>query len=472
LARLLTPADFGLVAIANVVIGFIAMFTRFGLGQALVQRKELTQAHIRVGFTIVLLSAFLLTILLIIAAPLFSTFFQNDSVTSVLQVLSLSFLLTNLGTVAEFLLIRDLAFDRLFRATVLTYTVGYALVGIGMAIMDYGVWALVGATLGTDLVKSLILIRLRPHAKRPLLAKKEFKDLIHFGGGITLANLANYMANTADYFIIGRWLGAAPLGIYQQAFNVMLLPARYLGDVLDRVLFASASHVQDQAQSLKRGYRKSMSIINLILMPTSVMMLILAPEIVLTMFGSQWEEAILPLQILLVGVAFRTTSRISDAFVHAMGSVYESAVRKYVYVLLVIIGSWAAMPWGIPGVAVAVTLAVTMNYLLIVQLCLRITETSWREHLQDLAPGFFLSLVVLTSAFLSSEILRNIAFVELIVLAGSLLIVFIVTSLFLWLLPHALGPSGTWLSQEMSKALFKFGGGIKRRALLSLGLEK
>jgi O-antigen/teichoic acid export membrane protein len=451
LARLLTPEDFGLVAIANVTIGFVAMFTRFGLGQALVQRKDLTERHVRVSFTIAILSAVLLAGLLIISAPLVSSIFRNQSVTPVLRVLSLSFVLVNLGTVAEFLLIRDLAFDRLFRATVLTFTLGYSLAGISLALMGFGAWALVGATLATDLVSSIALTRLQPHSKRLLLSKKELKELIHFGGGITLANLANYLANTGDYFIVGRWLGAASLGIYQQAFNVMLLPAKYLGDVLDRVLFASASLVQEKSDSLAKGYRQSTSVVNLILMPLSVMMIVLAPEIILTLFGSKWQEAILPLQILLISVTFRTMSRISDAFIHAVGAVYDSALRKYIYAALLIAGSIIALPWGIVGVAVAVTLAALSNYFLIVKLGLRLTSIKWQDHLLDLSPGMLLSVVILAPTMITVNYLRGMISLPLITLIISLFVALGTVIGFTLIFPQAIGSAGNWLLKEMMK---------------------
>lgn len=449
LARLLTPEDFGLVAVANVAIGFIATFTRFGLGQAIVQRKDLTERHIRVSFTFALLSAVLFAGLLVISAPLISLIFRNQSVIPILRALSLSFVFVNLGIVAEFLLMRDLAFDRLFRATVVTFTFGYSLIGISFALMGLGAWALVGATLATDLVSSVALIRLRPHSKKLLLSKKEFKELVHFGGGITLANFANYLASASDYFIVGRWLGAASLGIYQQAFNVMLLPAKYLGDVLDRVLFASASLVQDKSESLAKGYRQSTSIVNLILMPISVVMIVLAPEIILTMFGSKWQEAILPLQILSIGVTFRTMGRISDAFIHAVGSVYSSALRKYIYASLVIVGSLICLPWGIVGVAIAVTLATLLNYMLIIKLGLSLTNIRWRDHLHDLLPGVVLSIVVVLPTVITVSSLREVVSLPLIILIISSLVSLGIATAFILIFPQTLGPSGTWFLKEM-----------------------
>jgi O-antigen/teichoic acid export membrane protein len=316
--------------------------------------------------------------------------------------------------------------------------------------MGFGAWALVGATLATDLVSSIALTRLQPHSKRLLLSKKELKELIHFGGGITLANLANYLANTGDYFIVGRWLGAASLGIYQQAFNVMLLPAKYLGDVLDRVLFASASLVQEKSDSLAKGYRQSTSVVNLILMPLSVMMIVLAPEIILTLFGSKWQEAILPLQILLISVTFRTMSRISDAFIHAVGLVYDSAMRKYIYASLLIVGSVIALPWGIVGVAIAVTLAALLNYVLIVQLGLSLTNIRWRDHLHDLFPGMVISSVIVGPTMIAANSLRATASLPPITLIISLLVTLGTATGFILIFPQTLGPAGTWFLREMT----------------------
>lgn len=457
LARLLSPSDFGLVAIANVVIGFVGGFTQFGLGQAIVQRKDLSSRHIRVGFTVAILLAAVLSFTLFAIAPLLAEFFRNLSVTSILRALSLSFLFTNFGAVAEFLLIRDLAFNRIFLATVLAYALGYAFVGIGLAATGYGAWSLVGAALSTELVKSVSLNWLRPYPKKPLLAEKELRELMHFGGGITLANLANYFANTGDYFVVGRWLGSSALGIYQQAFHVMLLPAKYLGDVLDQVLFASASRIRDQAQSLASGYCRAMSIINLILLPISMFMMILSPEIVRVMFGTQWDAAVLPLQIMLIGVSFRTLSRITGAFVSARGAVYENALRASFYALLVIVGSIVGVRWGVVGVAVAVTAAVLTNYIFMLHLGLGQMHIGWRRHARDLLPGILMSIIVLIPTAIVAHVSRGLTSSAFIVLVTSSSVVAITLITFLRLFPRALGNAGSWLLSTVIQTFPRLG---------------
>jgi O-antigen/teichoic acid export membrane protein len=448
LARLLTPADFGLVAIANLVIGFAAFFTRFGLVKAIIQKKELTEIHIRVGFTAAFAMAFLIAAILFLLAPFVARFFDNADVTPIMRVLSFSFILSNLGTVSEALLTRELAFKKLFWVTIWTYTFGYALVGIGLAALGYGVWALVLAALATKFVHSVVLLIMQPHAKRPSFQRQELGELLNYGGGVTLSALFKYGANNGDYLIIGRWLGPVALGIYQQAFNILVIFARYLGEVLENVLFATASLIQDQQQRLSRAYSHSLSLINLLLLPITVLMIVLAPEIVLVYLGNQWLEAILPTQILLVGLTFRSQSRISDAFVHATGEVYKPAIRKAVFIVLVVLGSWVGQHWGIIGVAVAVTLAMIIDCFLVLDLGLRFTGLRARDYLLGMLPGAHMSGLVLLLCLPLTLWLRSMIDSPLVVL---LITLFVTGSILFGLVlaaPAILGKNGVWFVNQ------------------------
>lgn len=449
LARLLSPADFGVVAIANIVVAFVWMVARLGFGQALVQRRELTPAHIRVAFTVSLLSGVLLAVLVALLAPAAAVFFHNPSVTGVLRALSLSFPLANLGLVAESLLVRELAFKKLFWATMVTYTFGYALAGVSLAALGLGVWALVAGALATSLLYSVAVVVLRPHPKRPSLAGQELGDLTRFGGGITLTLLLKYAANNGDHLVVGRWLGAAALGMYQQAFNLLILFARFLGDILERVLFATASRIQEQTDRMSRGYCRALGLVNLVLLPISAVMIILAPEIVRVYLGSKWQEAVLPAQILLIGLSFRSQSRISDAFVQAMGAVYQTAARKGVFALAVIAGSLLGLRWELPGVAAAVTLAMVVDYALVLKLGLRLTTTRWKDYRALITPGLTATVIAVAACWPAALLLRRWQAGTLPVLVGSLLITGLALAAMARLVPAVIGPDGAWLTHEV-----------------------
>jgi len=175
LARLLSPEDFGVLGLAMIFVGFAALFSQLGVGPALIQRSELTPVHIRVGFTLSVILSLVFTLLLVAISPLVARFVRNDQVTDVLLVVSLNFFFTGFGVVAESLLKRNLRFKSLMWASVWSYVFGYALTGIVLAYLGFGVWALVGATLGQSLLKSVLLLIFNPHSVLPSLARREMK---------------------------------------------------------------------------------------------------------------------------------------------------------------------------------------------------------------------------------------------------------------------------------------------------------
>jgi len=122
-------------------------------------------------------------------------------------------------------------------ASVGSYVFGYACIGITLAWLGYGVWALVGATLGQSFLNSVLLLILSPIPFSPCLARREMRELLFFGGGFTLAHFLNYSANQGDYFVVGRMMGPGALGVYSRAYQLMMMPAKYFGQVLTVVLF-------------------------------------------------------------------------------------------------------------------------------------------------------------------------------------------------------------------------------------------
>ncbi len=312
-----------------------------------------------------------------------------------------------------------------------------------------GCGRLVYGTLATKLVESAVLLILQPHPKRPIFQRKELGELIHYGGGVTLSALFKYVANNGDYFVIGRWLGSATLGIYQQAFNILVIFARYLGDVLERVLFATASIIQDEQARLTRAYALSLSLINLILLPLSTFMIILAPEIILVYLGGQWTEAIVPMQILLVGLTFRSQSRISDAFAHAVGEVYQPALRKAIFAVTIIVGSLIGQSWGIIGVSTAVTFAMILDCVLVVELGLRLTHTPRKEYVHNMLPGIYMGGLALLIGWLIASLFRTLFDGSFWILLMSVLVTGILLVSFIILTPAILGKSGLWFADAV-----------------------
>lgn len=388
-ARLLTAEDFGVMGLAMIFVGFAALFSQMGVGPAIIQRPELTALHIRVGFTISVLLSLIFTILMIAIAPLVAVFVKNDQVTGVMYAVSLNFLFAGFGVVAESLLKRNLKFKRLMKANVISYAIGYAGVGIVMAVMGFGVMALVGATLGQSLLKSVLLLAYNPHPVKPSLARNEMRELIFFGGGFTLAHFLNYSANQGDYFVVGRMMGSEALGIYTRAYQLMMLPAKYFGQVLTVVLFPVMSKIQSSRARLARAYLGGIAMVTLVSAPMGVLMVTTAPEIVEILLGPNWSQTVVPFQILALGVVARGSYKIDDSLARAMGMMYQRSVRDAIYAAAVVIGAFIGLRWGLVGVAWGVLAAVVINYILAIQMSVRLLECTWGQVLQALVPSIY-----------------------------------------------------------------------------------
>jgi teichuronic acid exporter len=436
LARLLPPEDFGLVALAMIVIGFGQLVTDLGLGPSLIQRKILTAKHISVAFTLSVMSGGLLTILVFITAPILASFLQDARVIPILQLLSLKFLVVGCGIASHALLTRQLHFRQLLIVDFSSHLIGYGLVSIILAVQGFGVWSLVYGSLLQATLATIIAYFFVRHSLRPLLRLTEIKELANFSIGSSLTTIVNYFALQGDYFVVGRLLGPAPLGLYSRAYTLMKLPLTYFVKVLSHVLFPVASQMQDESRRSQRFYLLSLSLTNFVVIPAMIFIIILAPEIILGVFGSQWEGAIIPLQILSVFSIFRATYHVAASFIKAKGQIYQLFWYQLVYGLAVVGGSWlVALRWGINGVALAVGLAIFLMCVLVIAHANRVTGTTWKQFLQIQWPGVVLSLLVAPTTLLARGLYTALDIGLLAVLLCTAVTIFILVIITFYLIP-------------------------------------
>ncbi len=382
LARLVSPKEFGLMGIATMVVEFSKMFSHMGIGPAIVQREKLENRHLITGFTLSLSMGIFFGGILFAIAPTLSIFFRMPELTNVLRVISLVFLIDSLTLIAQALMQRNMKFKISTAIEVISYFVGYGLVGILLAYMGWGVWALVVANLSQAALFTVLMVLFQAFPKKLGFEISAFKELIFFGGGMTLAKIGNYLATQGDNFVVGRTLGAGALGIYGRAYQFMVMPASLFGNALDKALFPAMSKVQNDKQRLAKAYLAGVSIIALVSIPISLMILFLAHEIVMVLLGAAWSDVILPLQILSLSLLFRMSYKMSDSLARATGAVYHRAWRQLIYASLVLTGSYIGQFWGLYGVAGGVALALIANFLMMAHLSLRITGITWSEMIK------------------------------------------------------------------------------------------
>ena len=440
LARLLTPTDFGLVALALIVVGFAEMVVDLGFGPAVVQREELTERHIRVSFTASTIVGLTLAILLVAIAPVFALLLKNEAVPTLLRWQALIFVFSGTTATARALLQRTLDFRGLFVIDLASYLVGYALVAVTLAFLDFGAWSLVIGALVQGAVACVVALRQVPHPLQPLFARHEFRDLFGYGFGVILNRSVVYAAQNGDYFVVGRWLGAAPLGLYSRAFQLMQLPLSHLSSVTWSVLFSTYSRLQSDPRRAASAYLKGVQLNALIAAPIMAGMIVAGPHLVTGLFGARWIEATLPLQILCGVGVLRSIYGATGALTHAFGAVYAEFRRQIAYAALVVLGALAGLRWGIHGVAIGTALSVIFMYFAMAKLGMSITGCRWRDFFGAQLTGFLLAAGVSAAALVVRLALESQGAGSGAILATIIITCIATVPLMLYLMPRALRP--------------------------------
>jgi lipopolysaccharide exporter len=300
MARLLTPAAFGLIALAGVVLRFVDHFARAGVGQALIQKVDLTPTDVRAAFTLSVVSGTTFAIIAAGSAQFAARLVNEPEVVPVLRWLSLAMVINGLGATATALLRRRLRFKELALIDLAAYIVGYTVVGLSMALTGAGVYALIGAMLtqfGVRATASYLLVR---HPLSPTRSRDSIASILSFGGRVSVIGFFEFLQTNLDALAVGRSIGAAQLGLYNRARMIGEVPTSHLTLGLSRVLFPSFSAIQLEPHRLKNVYVSAVGAASAIVLPLNAGMAVAAPEIVLVLLGPQWVGAINVLPWLLL----------------------------------------------------------------------------------------------------------------------------------------------------------------------------
>ncbi len=415
LARLLTPTEFGIFAAAVTVIEFVRPLGTLSMDHALVQGKNLSTESIAFASVLALGLSSVIAAIIALHADMVLLLYDNPEVPGLLVALALSGPLAAMSGLLLAVLRRKLAFRELSILILLSSTIA-ALASVVAAAVGWGVWALVaGYYLDLVLRALFALFLVRPRFVRPRVGE-EARGLLRFGVGGTLSLMLNFWALHGDYVVIGSVLGPKPLGYYSRAYQLISTVPGMLGRLHNMVLFPAFSRAQSDKGYLARSLVLGTEATAALTLPLCAWGLVLGPEIIFVLLGPGWEEAVIPFQILSLGVYFRSGYRFSASIVFATGHVFALSVCQGIYGILIVGGALFGARWGIVGVAIATLLALLVFYLLLYALTARVSGASaWsfiRVHFRP-ALGF---VIVLTTAALGRTWLRNLDWPPILVL--------------------------------------------------------
>ena len=416
LSRLLSPHDYGVVAAAMLLIALCDLLRDVGIGSTIVQLPKLTAIEQRTGLTIVLVTSLLIFACAQMGAPLFAGFMHIPEVEPVLRVLAFIILIQAISTISQGLLLRDLRARRVMAIEIASKFIAYASLGIGLAYLGYGYWALVAASLFEALLRSIGFAMAARPVLRPAFDRPSLRRLTSLGSGFALSRIINFVALRADVTVVGRYLDAASLGIYSRAYKLMSMPAELYAKVADRIVFPALAQVQADAVRLQRAYLRGIHLTALLGLPMTVMLCLLAPEVVAVLLGDKWSAVVPVFFALSAATYFRLSARVSASLLRATASTRAMISSQVVYATLTIVGSLLAVPHGLVAVGVTISAAVLGHYLLTTWYACRVAGATLRQMGGAHRHGLLLSVVAGSVTFPVLLALRDMEIPAVIVL--------------------------------------------------------
>ena len=420
-SRIISKEAFGVYAIVSIMIALLQMFTEFGFGAALIQRKENKPAHISIAFYSTLLAGIFIYTIIFFTSPLIVSFYENKFDTSILLAIGFNIIILSLGVVSKSLIMKDLEFKKLFFVVFFSNFLGN-IFGIILALYGYEIWALISINIFMNILSVVFAFILKPHSLKIIFDINSAKEIFNFGAGLTLLRLFNQLSNQIDKLIIGKTMSTSVLGLYERSMFIAIMPRVYVGNTLDGVLFSTLSKIQSNLAQVQFVFFRLISIMVLFIGYISLNVYFLSEEIILVILGEKWIEASSILQILSFLIFFQIFSRFSDTLIRAKNALYKSSIVKFIFLGVNIGCIIIALPYGINAVSWMIVVSGGIHSIMMIFLSIKVMETDWISFLKTLTPGLkLIFLLSLKNWFLYPIISQNINLPILIIIDNVLI---------------------------------------------------
>jgi len=383
LARLLAPNDYGLAAMVLVFSSFILIFADLALGQVIVQRRSLDEADRTTAFWTAVGAGVLFTLAGVAVSPLVADFFGEPEVASMVAVVSLSFAIRGLTMIQSALLVRGMQF-RALELREIAATMTGAAVALGVAAAGYGAWAIVWQQLVSASVGATLIWTFSQWRPSLSFSAASLRSFAGFSGNVLAMNVVRQLRGTTDNALIGRFLGAPPLGAYALAYNVVLVPFNRLAIPLSQVLFPALSRIQDDPERMSRYWIRSVRLVAALALPALTGLAISAQEFVDIVLGDPWDDAVPVVQLLAIVGILQTLQFLNSAILQALDRTTTLLRWTLVSFVLSVAAFVVGLRWGIVGVAAAYAVVAAITEPLYARATARALGASLSELLRPL----------------------------------------------------------------------------------------
>lgn len=399
LARLLDPDVYGTVALVTVFTTIMQVFVDSGMGNALIQKKEADDLDFSSVFFFNMAVCSLLYLIMFIAAPFIAAFYKMPELTSVVRVLSLILIISGVKNVQQAYVSRNMQFKKFFFSTI-GGTIGAAVVGIVMAYLGFGVWALVAQMLFNAAVDTIILwitVKWRP---KMMFSFERLKALFSFGWKLLVSSLLDTVYNDLRQLIIGKLYSKNDLAFYNQGKKFPHLIVTNINTSIDSVLLPTMSKAQDDKNAVRSMTRRAIKTSTYIMMPVMIGLAVCAEPLVSLILTDKWLPCVLFLRVFCITYAFYPIHTANLNAIKAMGRsdlfLKLEILKKIIGLTAILITMWISVE------AMAYSLLVTtlLNQIINSWPNKKLLGYSYLEQIKDMLPQIGLSLLMGAAIYL------------------------------------------------------------------------
>lgn len=403
--RILQPEDYGLIAMAAVLISLMTMVNEMGLGQAIIQSDNLNQTKIRQCFGLVVLVNSSSYIVLCLLAPAMAWFFGEDKLALIIPIIGLQFLIQIFLVIPSALLDKELRFRE--RAI---YEVGTSVSGtlatLWMAYSGFGIWSIIFGNLGMVTLYTALINWKFPFPHLPTFKFSGIGDMARFGLMTVAGRILWFCYSQADTLLVGRLLGKTVLGFYSVGVQVATLPLVKVSGIFNQLAMAGFSQIKNDPQRLRHSVLLVARVASFLSVPVFWGIAAVADDFVKLFLGSSWEAAILPLQCIAIMLPFRVLSIALSQVVNAVGRPDLNVINMAV-ACVVMPGSFVIgiQFWGLTGICYAWVLIYPIWFLYALLQGLPTVGLRLREYCQNIAVPYLFGALMLALVISVRDIL-------------------------------------------------------------------
>lgn len=403
LARILVPAEYGIISMVLVFINIANVFVSNGLGESLIQKKDSDEKDFATIFTCGFVLSILLYFLLFFIAPFISAFYKNSLLTSVIRVLSIKLPIASVNGIQKAYVSKHMQFKKFFFST-LAGTVISGVIGILLALAGYGVWALVAQYLINSTVDTLVLLITVVWKPRLYFSKKSAKNLLGFGFKMMLSALINTVYSEMQSLVIGKKYTPNDLAYYKRGNQFPSLFITNICSAVSTVLFPTMANESNSIADVKKMTRKSLQITSYIITPLMIGLIAIADPLVRVVLTDKWLPCVPYLQLLCLAYLFQPVQTANCQAIKAVGrgDVYfwTEIIKKSVGVVLLLI----ALMHGVMAIAIAFVVTVMISSVITMVPNVTLLKYSIKEQIMDLMPSFVFSGIMFAAVYPISKV--------------------------------------------------------------------